>query len=109
MYENCHILIYISIEFVPKGTNNSKPALVETIAWYQRGGKPLSETKLVSFTGTFMCHSSSMRHCRIWMGSTDSIVKFQNGDVPWALKCLKLPFILRFVQHFAPADNKDNI
>ena len=43
LYENWIILTKISLKFVPKGTINNKPALVQIMAWRQTGNKPLSE------------------------------------------------------------------
>ena len=45
--ENVWIPIKISLKFVPKGTNNYIPALVQIMAWRLPGDKPLSETTMV--------------------------------------------------------------
>ena len=50
------ILIKISLKFVPKGSIDNYPALVQIIAWHQIGDKPLSEPMLTQFTGTYMQH-----------------------------------------------------
>ena len=50
------ILIKISLKFVPKGPINNSPALVEIIAWYRIGDKPLFEPMLTRFTDTCMWH-----------------------------------------------------
>ena len=46
--ENVRILIKISLTFVPKGPINNIPALVQIMAWYRPGDKPLSEIMLAS-------------------------------------------------------------
>ena len=45
--ENAWILIKISLKFVPKGSINNIPALVQIMAWRRPGDKPLSEPMLV--------------------------------------------------------------
>ena len=45
--ENVWILIKISVEFVPKGSINNIPALVQIMAWRRPGNKPLSEPMMV--------------------------------------------------------------
>ena len=46
--ENVWILIKISQKFVPKGTINNIPVLVQKMAWRRPGDKPLSEAMVVS-------------------------------------------------------------
>ena len=41
--ENCYILFQISLKVVSKGWINSKPALVQKMAWLHTANKPLSE------------------------------------------------------------------
>ena len=41
--ENVRISIKISLKFVPKGSINNIPALVQIMAWRRPGDKPLSE------------------------------------------------------------------
>ena len=45
--ENVWILIKISLKFVPKGTINNIPTLLQIMAWRRPGDKPLSEPMLV--------------------------------------------------------------
>ena len=52
--ENVRISIKISLKFVPKGPNNSNPALVQIMAWRRSGDKPLSEPMMVSLL-THIC------------------------------------------------------
>ena len=41
-YENIWIPIKISLKFVPKGSINNIPALVQIMAWHRPGDKPVS-------------------------------------------------------------------
>ena len=50
------ILIKISLKFVPSGTIDNIPALVEIKALYRIGDKPLSEPMLTQFTDAYMRH-----------------------------------------------------
>ena len=45
--KNAWILIKISLKFVPKGSINNIPALVQIMAWCRPGDKPLFEPMLV--------------------------------------------------------------
>ena len=45
--ENVWISIKISLKFVPMGTINNIPALVQIMAWRRPGDKPLSEPMMV--------------------------------------------------------------
>ena len=45
--ENIWILIKISLKFIPKGSINNIPALVQIMAWHQPGNKPLSEPMMI--------------------------------------------------------------
>ena len=49
--ENDRILIQISMKFVPRSPIDNKPALVQVMAWSQRGDKPLPKPTLTQFTG----------------------------------------------------------
>ena len=46
--ENKWIQMKFSLKFVPKGTIDNIPALVQIMAWHQPGHKPLSEPMMVS-------------------------------------------------------------
>ena len=48
MNENVRISIKISLKFVPKGSIDNNPALVQIMAWRRSGGKPLFEPMMVS-------------------------------------------------------------
>ena len=52
--ENVWIAIKISLKFVPKGSINNIPALLQMMAWRRAGHKPLSEPTMVSLT-THIC------------------------------------------------------
>ena len=58
--ETLRISNKISLKFVPKGPINNIPALVEIMAWYRSGDKPLSEPMMVKITDAYMRHSASM-------------------------------------------------
>ena len=47
--DNVWISIKISLKFAPKARINNIPAMVQIMAWRRPGGKPLSETIVVSF------------------------------------------------------------
>ena len=49
------ILFRIQLKYVSNG-----PALVQIMAWYRTGSKPLSETSVTSFVDAHMLHSDSM-------------------------------------------------
>ena len=46
--ENIWISINITLKFVPKGSINNIPALVQIMAWRRPGNKPLSEPMITS-------------------------------------------------------------
>ena len=50
--ENIWIPIKISLKFVPKGSINNIPALVQIMAWRRPGDKPLSEPMMVNLPVT---------------------------------------------------------
>ena len=52
LYENC-ILVQISLKFVPRGSINNKPWLVQIMAWRQIGARPLSEPILALFADPY--------------------------------------------------------
>ena len=56
--ENVWISIKISLKFVPKGPISDIPALVQLMAWYRPGNKPLSEPMMVSL----LTHICIIRH-----------------------------------------------
>ena len=46
LYENCCIVIQISLKFVLKGPINNKPILVQIMARYRTDAKPFSEAMM---------------------------------------------------------------
>ena len=54
--ENVRIAIHISLTFVPKGSIDNRPALVQIMAWRWTGDKPLSEPMLAQLTYAYMRH-----------------------------------------------------
>ena len=47
--ENVRISIQISLKFVPRGSIDNKPVLVQIMAWHRIGDKPLPESMLTQF------------------------------------------------------------
>ena len=61
LFENCYILIKISLKFVLRGLINNKPVLVQVTAWHLTTGKTLSEPMEALFSNAYMPrHSTSM-------------------------------------------------
>ena len=50
------ILLRISLKFVPKGSIDNNPVLVQIMAWRRIGDKPLCELMLTQFTDAYMRH-----------------------------------------------------
>ena len=49
-------MIKISLKFVPKGSIDNKPALVQVMVWRQIGAKPLFDPMLTQLTDAHMRH-----------------------------------------------------
>ena len=64
--ENNRTAIKISLKFVPRSPIDNKPALVQVMAWYQRGDKPLPEPVLTQFTDAYICgtRGRKINQCR---------------------------------------------
>ena len=58
--ENMYFSIKISLKFVPKGSIDNIPALVQILARRWLGDKPLSEPMMAQFTDAYMRHSAEM-------------------------------------------------
>ena len=54
--ENDRILIQISLKYVPKSQINSKPELVQVMAWCRTGNKPLPEPMMTQFIDAYTWH-----------------------------------------------------
>ena len=93
--ENVWIPIKISMKFVPKGPINKISALVQIMAWYCPGDKPLSETMMVRLTThicvtrpqwvnvfVLICTSSYMKSClrQHFYERQESIIKRRPQD-----------------------------
>ena len=48
------ILIRISLKFLPKGVIDNMSALVQVMAWFLTGGKPLPEPMMTQFTDIYV-------------------------------------------------------
>ena len=53
LYQNCFILIQISLKYVLIGPINDKASLAQIMAPYQTDDRPLSEPMMVLFTDTY--------------------------------------------------------
>ena len=60
--ENIFVLFKISLKFLPKGPIHNIPAMVQIMAWYRPGDKPLSEPKIVSLL-THICLTICVLNC----------------------------------------------
>ena len=69
--ENVRISIKISLKFVPKGSINNNPALVQIMAWRWSGDKPLSEPMMVSLL-THICITQPQWVNSLWAGDAMS-------------------------------------
>ena len=54
--QNDKILFQNSLKLVPRSPIDSKPALVQVMAWHRTGDKPLSEPMMTQVTDTYMRH-----------------------------------------------------
>ena len=54
LFENCCILIHISLKFAPKGTIYIMPAFVQIMGWRLTGDKPLSKPLMVLFSDAYI-------------------------------------------------------
>ena len=64
--ENAIIAIKISLKFVPKGSINNIPILVQIMAWRQQGDKPLSEPMMVRLS-TYICVTRPQWVNSLWL------------------------------------------
>ena len=53
LIENDSIPIWISLKFVPRIPVDSKPVLVQTMAWHRTDDKPLPKPMLTMFTDSY--------------------------------------------------------
>ena len=58
--ENFPVLNKISLKYIPMSLIDNTAALVQIMAWHQRGGKPSFEAVLVCYTDTYIHHPASM-------------------------------------------------
>ena len=82
--ENVWIPTKISMKFVPKGSINNIPALVQIMAWCRPGDKPLSEPMMVSLT-THICVTRSQWVNKKHADLSDSV--WWNGAMDITNKC----------------------
>ena len=58
--ENDRIPVQISLKFLSSCSIDTKPALVQVMAWLRIGDKPLSEPMLTHFTDAYMQHKGEI-------------------------------------------------
>ena len=51
---NESVSITILLKFIPKGPIDYKSALVQVVAWYRTGEKPLPQSMLTQFTDAYI-------------------------------------------------------
>ena len=54
--ENDVTSIKNSLKFVPRGSNDNKPSLIQVMAWRHISDKPLPEPMMAQFTDAYMRH-----------------------------------------------------
>ena len=89
--ENAWILIKISLKFVPKGSINNIPALVQIMAWRRPGDKPLFEPMLVRIP-THICVTRPQ-----WVNTTENLHPYKN------LPIHQNPSVI-YLTHWPPGD-----
>ena len=62
--------IKISLKFVPNGSIDNKPVLVQVMAWHRAGDKPLPELMLTQFTAAYMQHYRGRWVNNLWASDT---------------------------------------
>ena len=60
LYGSFWILIQISVMYIPKGPVDKNPVSVQILACRLISPKPLSESLMTQFTGTYMHYLASM-------------------------------------------------
>ena len=86
--ENVWIPIQIAMEFVPKGSINNIPALVQIMAWRRPGDKPLFEPMMLSLT-TSICVTRSQwvpQPLKDHQVASSAYPKYRNMTIPRSKK-----------------------
>ena len=78
----------ISLKFVPKGTINNIPALVQIMVWRRPGGKPLSEPMMFSLLGLneltmLMTTTYTVKVKTLWCCKDISKITDKSGQLVW--------------------------
>ena len=73
--ENYCILIEISVIYVPNCPINTKPALIQVMAWWQINDKPLSDPMMALFTDTYLQQFWILRCCMEGKYVEDIVIK----------------------------------
>ena len=82
--ENIWIPIKISLKFVPKGSINNIPALVQIMAWRRPGDKPLSEPMMLNLP-TYICVTRAQwvnQAVDIHTRNTHDVINIVHQDIP---------------------------
>ena len=83
LIENVWISIKISLKFVPKGSFNNIPVLVQIMAWHRPGDKPLSEPMMINLP-TYICISRPLNELTL---ITDHSLTLATPSVIYADTC----------------------
>ena len=81
--ENVRISIKFSLKFVPKGSINNNPALVQIMAWRRPGDTPLSEPMIVNLP-THICVTRPQ-----WVKDDATAISTVHAELLW----LKWPVV----------------
>ena len=83
--ENVWIPIKISLKFVPEGSINDIPELVQIMAWRRPGNKPLSESMMVSLLMhiCIKCHDSNKANLRDLIAATGLVTLLKLDSNRW--------------------------
>ena len=88
MYQNCCIFIQMTLKFVPQGSIDSKPALVQVMSWSWEGSLPLSELMLALLTDAYM-HYLASNELTLLLRATEFSMHSITCDAIWYSQNLK--------------------
>ena len=100
--ENVWIFVTISLKFVPKGSINNIPSLVQIMAWPWSGDKPLSGPILAFFIDAYMRHSASMSWVYPFIcisEQNDYIFNVIFHQCIWVSVCCDIAFMWMTISH----------
>ena len=79
--DNVWISITISLKFVPKGSINNIPVLVQVMAWCRPGDKPLSEPMMVRYHCIYV--SLDLNELVVKWGSYGGMILWNHSRKSW--------------------------